>query len=123
MCRPGHSGDDGKPGAVAERKLRGPDGACDDGGALLGRAAECSRGAVPSSPPAGCESARPGGGTAGAEAEFANVVRTRFSGEESCEPYASPLAASWGSDAVRGTPRLPPCTLPCRRRQMRVCSL
>jgi hypothetical protein len=94
MCIPCHSGDDGKPGAVAERKLREPDGACDDGGALLGLAAECSRGAVPSPPPAGRASARPGGGTAGAEAEFASVVRARFSGEESCEPYASPLATS-----------------------------
>jgi hypothetical protein len=112
QSRPGHSGEEGKPGAVADRKLRAPGWLRDDGGALDGRRAsgrERSRGAVPSPPPAGRASARPGGGTDGAEAEFASAVRARFSGEARSEPPA----ASCGSDAVRGTP-WPPCTLPCR---------
>ena len=118
MCVPGQCGDGEKPGAVADRKLRDPGRLWGAGGALEGRAAECSRGAVPSSPPAGCESARPGGGTAGAEAELASAVRALFSGEASGESYVSPPAASWGSDAVRGTPRPPPCILPCGRQHV-----
>lgn len=84
-----------------------------DGGAEAGRALDRSRGAVTSPPPAGCDSARLAGGTAGAEAELAREVRGRSSGDALMEPGC----CSCGRDTTRGTP---PCTLPCRTQQRKL---